>query len=146
MIKLGVSIFALVFCPAAILAKPAVKPDYSNFVLTEKQVSARQNSAHISCLSKAEGNTFYLRACMGTEFQRIDRQLNIRYKEALRRLDDEGQANLRKDERAWLKTRLNSCERDLEDDKGGTIWLIEMDDCALQEHIRRTAWIETIRT
>ena len=145
MTRFGFSIFALVLFPAAVLAKPAAQADYAHFALTEKQVSARQSSAYASCLNKAEGNTFSLRECIGAEFQRIDRQLNARYKEAMRRLNGNARAKLRDEQRVWLKARLDTCERDLEDDKGGTIWLIEMDDCALQEHMRRTAWIETIR-
>jgi uncharacterized protein YecT (DUF1311 family) len=88
------------------------------------------------------GVTSSLRECIGTEYQRVDVLLNASYKRKLARLSKPSQAKLRRDQRSWLKTRLDKCERDLEEDKDGTIWLIEMDNCALQELIRRTLWIE----
>jgi uncharacterized protein YecT (DUF1311 family) len=101
-----------------------------------------RSDAYVTCMVGSGGVTSSLRECIGTEYQRVDVLLNASYKRKLARLSKPSQAKLRRDQRSWLKTRLDKCERDLEEDKDGTIWLIEMDNCALQELIRRTLWIE----
>jgi uncharacterized protein YecT (DUF1311 family) len=90
-----------------------------------------RSDAYVTCMVEAGGVTSSMRECIGTEYQRVDVLLNSSYKRALARLSKTSQAKLRGEERAWLRTRLNKYERDLEEDKGGAIWLIEMDNCAL---------------
>jgi uncharacterized protein YecT (DUF1311 family) len=142
MLKTAIPIFALMLCPAAVMAKPATQTNYSRFVLTEAASQRMRSDAYVTCIVEAGGVTSSIRECIGTEYQRVDVRLNASSKRTLARLSKSSQANLRREQRSWLKTRLEKCERDLEQDKGGTIWLIEMDDCALQEVIRRTLWIE----
>jgi uncharacterized protein YecT (DUF1311 family) len=142
MLKIAIPIFALVLCPTALMAKPAARTDYSRFVLTEAMSQQMRSDAYVTCMAESGGVTSSMRECIGTEYQRVDVRLNASYKRTLARLSNPSQAKLRSEQRAWLKTRLDKCERDLEEDKGGTIWLIEMDNCALQELIRRTIWIE----
>jgi uncharacterized protein YecT (DUF1311 family) len=144
MLKAVFSICALTLCPAALLAKPVARTDYSRFTLTAAASRHMQSPTYIKCLNEAGGVTASMRECLGVEYQRIDARLNASYKRALVRLNESSKARLRRDERSWLKTRLDKCERDLEEDKGGTIWLIEMDDCAVQEHVRRTLWLEQL--
>jgi uncharacterized protein YecT (DUF1311 family) len=142
MLKIAIAIFALMLCSAALMAKPEAQTDYSRFVLTEAMSQHMRSDAYVTCMVEAGGVTSSLRECIGTEYQRVDVHLNASYKRTLSRLSKPTQAKLRRDQRSWLKTRLDKCKRDLEEDKDGTIWLIEMDNCALQELIRRTFWIE----
>jgi uncharacterized protein YecT (DUF1311 family) len=141
MLKIAIPIFALVPCPAALMAKPLARTDFSRFVLTEAMSQQMRSDAYVTCMAESGGVTSSLRECIGTEYQRVDVRLNASYKRTLARLSMPSQAKLRGEQRTWLKTRLQKCERDLEGDKDGTIWLIEMDNCALQELIRRTLWI-----
>jgi uncharacterized protein YecT (DUF1311 family) len=145
MFKFGFSIFALALCPAVVMAKPAAQTGYAHFTLSTAAANRMQSHTYTACLAEAGGVTASIRECIGAEFERIDERLNASYKTAMQRISVQFRAMLRREERTWLKTRLAACERDLAEDKGGTIWLIEMDDCALREHIRRTAWIERIR-
>jgi uncharacterized protein YecT (DUF1311 family) len=142
MLKIAIPIFALMLCPAALSAKLAARIDYSRFVLSEAMSQHMRSDAYVTCMVEAGGVTSSLRECIGTEYQRVDVLLNASYKRTLARLSKTSQAKLRGEERSWLKTRSDRCEADLEEDKGGTIWLIEMDNCELQELIRRTLWIE----
>jgi uncharacterized protein YecT (DUF1311 family) len=142
MLKTGILIVALLLCPTAVLVKTNARSDYSHFVLTEAASRAMRSETYVKCIVEAGGVTATMRECIGAEYRRIDARLNASYKRVLARLSKTSQAKLRGEERAWLKTRLDKCEHDLEEDKGGTIWLIEMDNCALQESIRRTLWIE----
>jgi uncharacterized protein YecT (DUF1311 family) len=142
MLKIAIPIFAVLFCSAALNAKPLAQTEYSRFVLTEAMSQRMRSDAYVTCMAESGGVTSSMRQCIGSEYQRVDVRLNASYKRTLARLNKPSQAKLRGEERSWLKTRLDKCERDLEQDKGGTIWLIEMDDCALQEVIRRTFWIE----
>jgi uncharacterized protein YecT (DUF1311 family) len=142
MLKIAIPIFALMLCPAAVLAKPLAAEDYSHFVLTGAASKHMRSNTYVTCMVEAGGVTSSMRECIGAEYQRIDVRLNASYKRTLARLSKTSQAKLRGEERFWLKTRSDRCEADLEEDKGGTIWLIEMDNCALQELIRRTLWIE----
>jgi uncharacterized protein YecT (DUF1311 family) len=145
MFKFGFSIFVLTLCPAVVMAKPAAQKGYAHFTLAIAAADRMQSHTYTACLEESGGVTASIRECIGAEFERIDRRLNASYKKTMQRLSVQSRATLRREERTWLKTRLAACERDLAEDEGGTIWLIEMDDCALQEHIRRTAWIERIK-
>jgi uncharacterized protein YecT (DUF1311 family) len=145
MFKLGISIIALTLCPAAVLATPAMQMSYADFVLTEPTAERAQSKTYTDCLDESGGVTVSMRECIGAEFQRIDKRLNASYKTTMQRLSNQSRMRLRSEERAWLKTRLDTCERDLADAEGGTLWLIEMDACALTEHIRRTVWVENYR-
>ena len=142
MLKIAIPIFALMICPAALMAKPAAQTDYSRFVLTEAMSQRMRSDAYVTCMVESGGVTSSIRECIGTEYQRVDVLLNASYKRTLARLRKPSQAKLRREQRSWLKTRFDKCERDFEEDKDGTIWLIQMDNCALQELIRRTLWIE----
>ncbi len=144
MFKFGISIIALTVCSAAVSAKPAPQTYYAHFVLAEAAADRMQSHTYTACLEKAGGVTASMRECIGAEFQRIDQRLNASYKTVMQRLSVQSRVTLRRGEQTWLKTRLDKCEREFAEDKAGTIWLIEMDDCALQEHMRRTAWIERI--
>jgi uncharacterized protein YecT (DUF1311 family) len=142
MLKIAIPIFAMLLCPAALNAKAVARTDYSRFVLTEAMSDQMRSDAYITCMVESGGVTSSMRECIGAEYQRVDVLLNASYKRALAGLSKASQAKLRGEERSWLKTRLDQCERDFEEDKGGTIWLIDMDNCALQELIRRTLWLE----
>jgi uncharacterized protein YecT (DUF1311 family) len=137
--------FALMLAPAAVAANPAVSGDYSRFTLSKKDAARLQSRTYTKCLDDSQDITATMRECIGAEFWRIDARLNASFKRTLTRLGRADHAKLRNDERLWLRTRLDKCERDFDDDKDGTIWLIEMDDCALQEQMRRTVWIERYR-
>ncbi len=144
MLKAVFSICVLTLCPAALLATPLARTDYSRFTVSTAASKHMQSPTYTKCLDKSDGVTALVRECIGAEYQRIDVRLNMSYKRTLAKLGKAGQDELRRQERSWLKTRMQDCESDLEGDKGGTIWLIEMDDCALQEVVRRTLWIEQI--
>ena len=62
------------------------------------------------CVQGSGGVTAAMQNCMAGEYRRLDRALNVAYREALRRLpSNAARSRLRDLQRTWLKTRWDIC-------------------------------------
>jgi uncharacterized protein YecT (DUF1311 family) len=96
-----------------------------------------------ACAAATEGQTAAIRDCSAAEYERQDRLLNEAYRERMAALPAPRQAELRRAERDWLKRRERYCNS--VSNTGGTIDLIETDDCFLSSTIQRVLFVRSFR-
>ena len=93
------------------------------------------------CMNAASGSTLPMRQCMGDEHDAWDKQLNQVYQALMARRSEPAKTQLRDDERAWLKRTQHTCDHAGDDEAGGTLQGVEIDQCYLDETIRRTIYL-----
>jgi uncharacterized protein YecT (DUF1311 family) len=74
------------------------------------------------------GVTPAMQICIGAEYERQDRLLNVAYKAAMAARSPAAQKALRQEQRGWIKRRDGECSENL---TGGTIDLVEVPLCHL---------------
>jgi len=105
--------------------------------LSDEDVRAQRSPELARCLDSgdaAKGVSVAMGGCFNAELALQDERLNAAYKSAMAKRDADGQARLRADERAWIKRRDAQCK---EAATGGTIDMVEIPACLLDETIRR---------
>ena len=95
------------------------------------------------CVDKSGGVTIAMRNCASAEEDRQDRDLNAFYKQAMARRDAAGRDELRTQERAWLKLRVQKCHKVLMETEG-TAGLLAYDDCWLETNDKRVAELKAL--
>lgn len=133
---------AILFSIAAALAVSVAAPDYGSFKISDADFDRVTSHEYRKCLDESGGVTARMRDCSAAEFTRLDRALNIAYRDTLARLDPNGKAKLRVAERIWLNTRWNECDRQSAKEGGGTLALLIADSCGISEMARRTVWLQ----
>jgi uncharacterized protein YecT (DUF1311 family) len=132
MLKLVVMGTALAVLPLAALAdQPSVDRYYSK--------------TYNDCMNEAGGSTLPTRQCMGAEHDDWDKQLNQVYQALMASRAGPAKTQLRDDERAWLKRTTHQCDHAGDDEAGGTLQNVEIDQCYLDETIRRTVYLRGLR-
>ncbi len=122
----------LALCASAALAtEPSVDADYS------KTFSA--------CMDAAGGSTLPMRDCMSAEHDRWDKALNQAYRARMASRDGAAKVRLSDEERAWLKSTARKCDHAGDDEAGGSLQGIDIDQCYLDETIRRTLYLRALR-
>lgn len=109
---------------------------------TQQQVEAEYSPALSACLragDAAKGVSVAMGACMREELALQDARLNAAYVAAMRSLDTSRRARLRVMERSWIKQRDAACN---DVAMGGTIDLVDVPNCLLDETIRRRIMLE----
>jgi uncharacterized protein YecT (DUF1311 family) len=103
------------------------------------------SKTYSDCMNAAGGSTMPMRDCIGAEHDDWDKDLNQVYQTRMASRPAAGQTQLRDDERAWLKTTKRKCDHAGDDEAGGTLQNVEIDQCYLDETIRRTIWLRALR-
>jgi uncharacterized protein YecT (DUF1311 family) len=128
---------ALLACAAAAFAVPP----YERFAVADADATPSREYAR--CMDRSGGVTVAMRDCAGSEHERLDRRLNAAYRAAMARLPDgAARTRLRNLERRWLAVRWSRCRRDADAEGGGTLALLILDSCTLDEMVRRVVWLE----
>lgn len=99
------------------------------------------SKAYNDCMNEASGSTLPMRQCMGDEHDAWDKQLNQIYQALMASRSAAAKVQLRDDERAWLKRTQHQCDHAGDDEAGGTLQNVEIDQCYLDETIRRTVYL-----
>jgi uncharacterized protein YecT (DUF1311 family) len=92
------------------------------------------------CLPGA-ASTMQMRDCIGGEYTLWDKQLNQVYQARMAPRAEAGKVQLRDDERAWLKRTKAKCDHAGDDEAGGSLQLVEIDQCNLDQTILRTVYL-----
>jgi uncharacterized protein YecT (DUF1311 family) len=92
-------------------------------------------------MNDAGGSTMPMRDCMGAEHDSWDKVLNQVYQTLMASRSAAEKIELRDDERAWLKRTKHSCDHAGDDEAGGTLQGVEIDQCYLDETIRRAVYL-----
>lgn len=119
--------------PNAPEPRPTRDPDVS-----DEAVRAEITPMLAACLETGDagnGVSAAMGGCFNAELRRQDVRLNDAYQAAMKRLGTTGKAWLRDEERKWIVQRDKSCEAER---TGGTIDLVEVPSCMVDETIRRT--------
>ena len=93
------------------------------------------------CMDAAAGVTFEMHDCLTAEIGRWDASLNATYRQRMASLSPSAQVQLREDERAWIKRRDAKCDRAGDDNAGGSLQVIEINDCYLAETYKRVTYL-----
>ncbi len=110
--------------------------------ITVEQVEAEQSLDLTRCLSfgdAAKGVSLAMGGCVNAELRVQDERMNTAYRSAMARLDAVGRAQLRSEQRAWIRQRDSGCA---ENRTGGTIDMVDIPSCLLDETIRRRLVLE----
>ena len=119
----------------AIIATPAIAAGGSNL---ERHYTPTYNQ----CMERAGGVDPEMRSCFQAEQERWDKDLNAAYQRTMSRLPADRQVTLRREERAWIRRKEHTCSHAGDDNQGGTLQLLEIDQCYLDETIRRTLTLQ----
>ncbi|MEH3085878.1 MAG: lysozyme inhibitor LprI family protein [Xylophilus ampelinus] len=84
-------------------------------------------------------------ACAVRDFQAADSRLNIRYRERMESLPQEGRTALRQEQRAWLRARDPGCKEQVRRHEGGSAWPLAFYACLEQATRNRTGELERWR-
>jgi uncharacterized protein YecT (DUF1311 family) len=93
------------------------------------------------CMNDAGGSTLPMRDCIGAEHDAWDKSLNQVYQALMASRSAADKTQLRDDERAWLKRTKLECDHAGDDEAGGTLQNVEIDQCYLDETVRRTVYL-----
>jgi uncharacterized protein YecT (DUF1311 family) len=135
----GMQVLRAGLCAAALAL--AASATYAAPPNVERYYSKSYND----CMNAASGSTLPMRQCLGDEHDAWDKQLNQVYQALMARRPDPAKTLLRDDERAWLKRTQRSCDHAGDDEAGGTLQGVEIDQCYLDETIRRTVYLRGLR-
>lgn len=92
------------------------------------------------------GNQQEMNACAVRDFRKADQVLNNEYKKLMGKLGPKQQAELRNEQRAWLKGRDLHCLEAVKDSEGGSIWPMEFNGCRRDATEIRTKEIKQLPT
>jgi len=109
------------------------------------KVDRYYSKTYSDCMDSAGGSTMPMRDCMGAEHQAWDKQLNEVYQALIASDAPPDKVKLRDDERAWLKRTKHKCDHAGDDEQGGTLQGVEIDQCNLDETILRTVYLRALR-
>jgi|HubBroStandDraft_1064217.scaffolds.fasta_scaffold371213_1 uncharacterized protein YecT (DUF1311 family) len=125
---------------AAMLAVLATTP-----ALATPNVGRSYSKTYNDCMDAAAGSTMPTRDCIGAEYQAWDKQLNDTYQALIAGRAAPDKVKLRDDERAWLKDTKTRCDHAGDDERGGSLQGIEIDQCNLDQRILRTVYLRGLR-
>lgn len=128
----------IAFLAAAALLAPAIAS-------AAPKVESYYSKTYNACMDAAGGSTMPMRDCMGAEYQAWDKQLNEAYQALMAGRAAPDKVKLRDDERAWLKRTKNKCDHAGDDEQGGSLQGVEIDQCNLDETILRTVYLRGLR-
>jgi uncharacterized protein YecT (DUF1311 family) len=94
-----------------------------------------------ACMSAAGGSTYPMRDCIAAEHDDWDKALNQNYQTLMQSRSAAEKTELRDDERAWLRHTQAKCDHAGDDEAGGSLQLVEVDQCYLDETIERTVYL-----
>lgn len=119
--------------------RPAASP-----VLPKEEIEAQYTPELKACLNTgdaASGVSLAMGGCVHAELEIQDARLNEVYRTAMARRTPSQKAALRKEQRAWIKRRDSDCQAEA---TGGTIDLVDVPHCILDETVRRRMTLQTL--
>jgi uncharacterized protein YecT (DUF1311 family) len=118
---------------------------YDGFQPSDDAIHAHYTAALHACENAPEnGGTFQQAMCMFAEDQRQDKALNAVWARVMARLDARRSAELRANQRQWIKDRAASATEDAAGAINSTAKYMYNASYA-DETIRRTIWLEHLR-
>jgi uncharacterized protein YecT (DUF1311 family) len=104
------------------------------------KVDAYYSKTYAECM-KTGVSTMEMRDCISAEHDQWDAALNQVYQTLMGSRSPAEKTQLRDDERAWLKHETAKCNHAGDDEQGGSLQNVEIDQCYLDETIRRAVYL-----
>jgi uncharacterized protein YecT (DUF1311 family) len=98
------------------------------------------SATYNDCMKTAMA-TMETRDCIHNEYDAWDKSLNQVYQALMASRGAPEKIQLRDDERAWLKRTKVKCDHAGDDEEGGSLQYVEMDQCNLEQTILRTVYL-----
>lgn len=105
------------------------------------KVDRYYSKTYHACLDAAGGATLPMRECIGAEYEAWDKRLNQTYQALMAGRSGSDKITLRDKERAWLLRTKTKCDHAGDDEEGGSLQGVEIDQCNLDETILRTVYL-----
>lgn len=117
--------------------------DYVHFQVTPEQADEISSAKYQRCLNASLDNAEAVE-CMADESPRLDVLLNASYRTAIAKMpNSRSQILLRDSQRQWLKDKYAICEQEVQA-VGDTPYNMVGAQCAIDELIRRIAWLQNL--
>ncbi len=97
------------------------------------------------CMAGSGGVTVAMRDCSATEHDRLDAELNRRYRGLMSSLPPSKAVALRNAQRRWLVDRRRVCDAAVRKEGAGTLALIVGDGCYLDRLYDRVAELQAMK-
>lgn len=81
--------------------------------------------------------------CVTKKFEDADKELNMAYKDVMARLDEKKKANLKNEQRTWIKQKETKCKEEAKEVEGGTIWTSVYYGCLTEMTKQRTQQLKS---
>jgi len=107
----------------------------------EPNLDRYYSKTYTACMDQASGSTGPMRDCISDEYDLWDKSLNTAYQSLMASRTPAAKIQLRDDERAWLKRTDHKCDHAGDQDEGGTLQQVEIDQCNLEERVKRTLYL-----
>jgi uncharacterized protein YecT (DUF1311 family) len=104
-------------------------------------VEAYYSPTYKACMDEAAGSTYPTRDCIAAEHASWDKALNQIYRTLMQSRSPAEKTELRDDERGWLRRTKVKCDHAGDDEAGGTLQLVEVDQCFLDATIERAVYL-----
>lgn len=121
---------------------------YAAFLLPICSASEEKKDEYTACRDKADDNYYEMDKCIGVELKRQDNRLNLNYKNAMKSLDEAGQASrekkLKDAQKAWIIFRDKNCNMEASYAEGGRLENIIYGDCLIRLTRERADILVTI--
>jgi uncharacterized protein YecT (DUF1311 family) len=104
------------------------------------KVDAYYSKTYTECM-KTGVSTMEMRDCISAEHDQWDAALNQIYQTLMASRTAPEKTQLRDDERTWLKQEQRKCDHAGDDEQGGSLQNVEIDQCYLDETIRRAVYL-----
>lgn len=118
--------------------------NYAQFAMPAADAEARLSPDYQGCMERAQG-TGEMRQCSTREQHRLGALMDSAFRNAVGRISNPAaRERLRADQARWQQGRQAHCQRELREsgEEGGSMGLLVLDACALNELVRRTVWLE----
>jgi uncharacterized protein YecT (DUF1311 family) len=108
------------------------------------KVDPYYSKTYTACMDAAGGATLPTRDCIHAEHDSWDASLNKMYQALMASPDGPPKIQLRDEERAWIKHTAKTCDHAGDDEQGGSLQYVEIDQCYLDETIRRAVYLRSL--
>jgi uncharacterized protein YecT (DUF1311 family) len=123
-----IALIAIAAALAPALAHAAPKPE------------AYYSATYNDCMKTAMA-TMQTRDCIHDEYDAWDKSLNQVYQALMASRGAPEKVQLRDDERAWLRRTKLKCDHAGDDEAGGSLQFVEIDQCNLDQTVLRTVYL-----
>jgi uncharacterized protein YecT (DUF1311 family) len=121
----------------------------SDTALAQRTQQNAESPAFKRCMAASGGVTSDMRACLHSEYDRLDKELNITYRSVMKQLKTKQlKVRLVEVQRVWIWRRDFDCQSKVDSSgaKGGTAGDLIYDDCLVTTVRQRIAWLKKVPT